>query len=280
MQFNKHLVTIFSLTALLTTSIAGIYSCNKIDESIDEAVDEYLADFYSTGEGGLTIQFQGDKAVIADFGDSDLGTNSSVINEGDVYIKNITRTGPNKWSAEIIKGDYSLNYGGSTHKRLNSVTFEPTDLEVSGDNLSISNPDGWDISWKKSTKPNTNGNGNGNGNGSGAGDTLYNEVIEGDTYDEIIVRFNLSSGYSKLTVMTTETGAYERNSADMFVSKGSDPKITSKLPYTYTADCASIKPNRESEVCTFQNPGSGQWSVMLYGYNTYFWSRLIIIASK
>ncbi len=275
MLFNKRLVTILSLSALLTTSIAGIYSCNKIDESIDEAVDEYLADFYSAGEGGLTIEFDGDEAVIADFGDSRLGTNSSVISVGDVYIRNITRTGTNKWSAEIIQGDYSLT-------KLNSVTFEPTELEVSGDDLHVSNPDGWDIMWKKSTNPNGSGNGtgNGNGNGSGAGDTLYNEVIEGDTYDEMMVRFTLPSGYSKLTVMTTEIGVGEKNSADMFVSKGTDPKITSKSPYSYTADCASIKPNRENEVCTFQNPGAGQWSVLLYGYNTYFWSRLIVIATK
>lgn len=273
MLINKRLITILSLAALLTTSVAGIYSCNKIDESIDEVVDEYLADFYSSGEGGLTIEFTGDEAVIADFGDSHLGTNSSLINVGDVYIKNITRTGPNKWSAEIIQGDY-------LYSKLRSVTFEPTDLEVKGDDLYISNPDGWDISWKKSSNPNGSGNGNGNGNGGGGDDTLYNDVIEGGQGEQKIMRFTLPSGYTKLTFMTVEGGIGEKNSADMFVSQGSDPKVTDNSPYTYTAQCASINPNRAKEFCTFDSPTAGQWSVMLYGFNTYFASRLIIIASK
>ena len=105
-------------------------------------------------------------------------------------------------------------------------------------------------------------------------------MIEGDSQDEIFVRFNIPAGIKTLTVIAAETGPGEKNSADMFVNKGSDPVITSKSPYTYNALCAGTKPNRETEICTFSNPGSGQWSVMLYGYNTYFFSRLMIITNK
>lgn len=156
MSATKRIVTAVSLSALLFAAVAGIYGCKKTDDTIDKVVDSYLKEFYSSGAEGLTIEFIGDEAVIADFGNSYLGSNNSVINVGDIYIKNITRKGPNKWSADIIQGDYTLRY-------LNSVAFESTDLTLDGDNLTISNPDKWDIMWKKASKP----------TGGGSGDKCY-----------------------------------------------------------------------------------------------------------
>jgi len=87
-----------------------------------------------------------------------------------------------------------------------------------------------------------------------------------------------------LTVRTAEFDGSDKNSADMFVRRGSAPIISHTFPpaaaYTYAADCSSIKPNREAELCTFSNPNAGTWYVTLYGYNDYFWSRLIITTTK
>lgn len=124
----------------------------------------------------------------------------------------------------------------------------------------------------QSSKPGTNPTGT-------ITDTIYNQVVSGNNQDQKIVSFNLPSGIKTLTVMTTEYPG-EKNSADLFVRKGQNPVIISNSPYQYTADCASIKPNRENEMCTFSNPESGTWKVMLYGFNIYFDSRLIIMTSK
>jgi hypothetical protein len=259
---------IFTLAA-----IVGISGCDKTDDAIDEVVDSYLKEFYASDKG-LTIEFEGDQATIADFGTSYLGSDRSIIDIGDVYIKNITRTGPNKWSANIIEGTYNLS-------SLKSITYASTTITLDGTKLSFSNPDKWDITWNKTTKPTTGTGGTGTSTTTPTtGDTIYNQVIEGDMYDKKIVRFTIPSGIKTLTVYTCELGSGEKNSADMFVSKGTDPTVTSSSPYTYTAQCASIKPNRERELCVFSNPGSGQWSVLLYGYNTYFFSRLVVVTTK
>jgi len=269
MNYRKRILTVLSLSALLFLAIGGVYSCTKIDETIDEAVDSFLKDFYSSGSD-LTIEFIGDEAIIADFGDSYLGSNPAVIGVGDIYIKNISRTGPNTWSANIIEGDYSLS-------QLNSVSYVPTDITLNGTDLSFSNPDKWDISWKKSKKPVPSNPGTGTG-----GDTIYNKVTDGNVSEGKMHTFNITSGYSKLTFITTEIGVGERNAADLFVSKGTKPTVSGINPYTYAAQCASIKPNRESETCVFTGPSplSGTWYVLLYGYSTYFSTRLIIIGNK
>lgn len=112
-------------------------------------------------------------------------------------------------------------------------------------------------------------------------DTIVNEIINGDQFVPTYFRFNIPEGVKKLTVITTEKeGIWCRNRADLFVSKGVDPKFISWLPYKYTADCASINSNREDELCTFTNPEPGQWSVMLYDHNTFFISQLIAIIEK
>jgi uncharacterized protein YgiB involved in biofilm formation len=96
----------------------------------------------------------------------------------------------------------------------------------------------------------------------------------------MIVRFTVPSGVKKMQVIATELTSADWNTADMFVRKGSDPSVTKTPSYTWTADCGSINNNREDEVCTFSSPGSGQWSVLLFGYNTSFTSTLLVITTK
>ena len=69
------------------------------------------------------------------------------------------------------------------------------------------------------------------------------------------------------------TNAY-RNTAKLFVRRGSAPTVTKTFSYSLLADCFSIKPNRQSQVCVFDNPASATWYLMLFGCNTYFKSLL------
>lgn len=148
---TRNILGILTLSVSLLCMLA-VNSCEKIDSTVDDVVDSYLAELYSSSSG-LTIKIDGDEATITDFGTSYLGNNKSVIDIGDVYIRNIKRTGPAKWSAEIIEGDYYLS-------QLNSVSYVSTDLTVDGKSLSISNPDKWDIMWSETTNPGGGGGGN------------------------------------------------------------------------------------------------------------------------
>ncbi len=70
---------------LLALPLSLSLACsNPIDAGLDFALE-------GTWEGidGLTIEFEGDQAVIADFGDSPLGTNPSVLGIGDPFIDQI-----------------------------------------------------------------------------------------------------------------------------------------------------------------------------------------------
>jgi hypothetical protein len=89
-----------------------------------------------------------------------------------------------------------------------------------------------------------------------------------------------------MVIKTFKSSAAYRNTAEMFVRKGSAPIVNGPKPpcytpaYSLTADCAGTRPNREDEVYTFNNPGSGTWHVVLYGYNTYYSSRLTVSITK
>lgn len=120
----------------------------------------------------------------------------------------------------------------------------------------------------------TGGGGTGGGGTPGTSQVLFSQCVEGNEGDKKIVIINVPANVKKMTIETSEENSCWRNTADMFVRKGSSPTVTKLPTYSWTADCAGIKPNRENESCTFNNPGSGQWYIMLYGYNTYFSSNL------
>ena len=82
-----------------------------------------------------------------------------------------------------------------------------------------------------------------------------------------------------LIVKQSATNEY-RNTADLFVRRGSAPTVTKTPTYSWVADCFGIKPNREDEVCVFDNPASGTWYIMLFGYNTYFSSQLKVTLTQ
>lgn len=132
--------------------------------------------------------------------------------------------------------------------------------------------------------PAATGNGNGNdggGDGTGGTQALFDEVVSGAMYGKKIITFNVPSGTKTLTVKVTENNPNtDRNMADLFVRKGTEPDINHNPPqdftYTWDADCASINSNRADEFCTFSTPGAGKWYAVLYGYNDSFTSRVTI----
>lgn len=131
------------------------------------------------------------------------------------------------------------------------------------------------------------GSGGSTGGGSGGGTTgpvtqfLINQKVEGNRGDKKIFRFTVPSGTKTLEVKISELpNVYYYNTADMGVRYGSDPTVTLSPQYRWVADCAPVKSNREEEVCFFNNPRTGQYSVMLFGYNTHFTSHLTVKITK
>jgi hypothetical protein len=109
---------------LLAVPIAFTFACtNPIDAGLDFALE-------GTWEGidGLTIEFEGDQAVIADFGDSPLGTNPSVLGVGDPFIDQI-ECGEESCTGRIV--DPVIVNGVLEQIGHDAVTIEGDEAELS-----------------------------------------------------------------------------------------------------------------------------------------------------
>jgi hypothetical protein len=264
------------LALFAMTTFAG---CDKIDEEIDKAITKHVILSYETENTPYLVN----------------------VHLSDMTIGSITMdpSYPDKKSGDITIADnmpYTLNIKTSPMTDVYNVTTTPYTGSIPDSmfnasqnkiNVKIDNlvPTVYVNDVKVTTSNNGGGNGGG-GNGGGSGiDTLYSQLITGKMYERKIIRFNVPSGTKTLTVKVTEFDQNtDRNMADLFVRKGNDPIVNHNPPqnydYTWTADCSSINPNRADELCKFDNPASGQWSVLLYGYNADFDSRLIITTTK
>ena len=105
-----------------------------------------------------------------------------------------------------------------------------------------------------------------------------NQCVEGKQGDQKSFKLTLPTNVKKMVIETSEDGGCYLNSADLFVGK-SRPSIISTYPYKWNAEYSSILPNRDKENITITNPPSGEWYVMLYGFNNYFSSNLKITLS-
>ena len=115
-------------------------------------------------------------------------------------------------------------------------------------------------------KPGTSGNGGKSGGGGGTTTTLViDQLIEEDAGDKKFLYFTLPANVKKMEIRTTESNSTYRNSADLFVRRGSASTVTKTPSYSWVADCFRIKPNRKNDVCVFDNPASGTWFIMLFG---------------
>ena len=125
--------------------------------------------------------------------------------------------------------------------------------------------------------------GNGGGINSEDADTIVNLDLSGDVNDLRSTSFNCPAGISNMTIKTicsmgADCSTWNPNYADMFVRYGTAPVVSNvDFNYIWTADCGSILSNNEEEICNFNQPQAGQWHVALFGYNNYFYSKLLVI---
>jgi pre-peptidase len=268
--------------ALLISATFSLSSCEKVselDDDIDELIDQTLGikalteDLSKTSSNfnnieGLTLAGRD--------ASSEIKVNvSSGVPFGYVH-KRYTLSG-SVWSIKTTS--YSGTIGKSYFTNKSTANIVKVSVQNNVPNLTV------------------NGTLVSSGSGSGGGGTsttppppssqiLVDKVLEGEKYAKQTLSFTLPSGVKTMEIRTSESSSAYYNAADMFVRRGSAPVVNGPKPpnntpaYTWTADCHGIKPNREQEVCTFNNPTSGTWYVTLYGYNTYYSSRVTVTITK
>ena len=273
------------LSLALVMSSATLVSCTEDPSDVD--IEDVITDLVLEGRWeartGLVIEFNADgHAIVVKFGDSVLGTNSSVFDIGDTFIRNITRVDHNTWSAEVLDTETTWSDFTPSHQRLVSYTWTTGELEINEhtDNLYVGGYT-WDFDWERleGTLPPPDDD---DDDDTPSADIvlLYNKMLEGDNNSSTFFTITVPSGTKKLVVETFEEDQWGHNLGDLFVSRGQRPAVHGEEPYRWTADCASVKPNREREVCSFNNPPAGTWHILLYGYHAYYSTSLKATISK
>jgi hypothetical protein len=110
--------------SLLNLTLIYFASCKKISDPIadlkDKIINAYWADF-----NNLTIQIEDGEGYVVDFGTSNLGSNPSVFSPEKPFLKNISRTDRDSWTADVVKPTFD-NQG-----KLNGITYEPVSINMS-----------------------------------------------------------------------------------------------------------------------------------------------------
>ncbi|RYD80992.1 MAG: hypothetical protein EOP53_07255 [Sphingobacteriales bacterium] len=130
--------------------------------------------------------------------------------------------------------------------------------------------------WGGSKNPTGNAGG---GGGTGEKIEMYNEVLSGDKNESVYFKFNMPPNVKHVEIRTQETpGKATRNSANLYVKKYVKPRVTQTQSYDleHDADYVSQSNNREQDAVNVNNPPSGEWHVLLFNYESFFESNLII----
>lgn len=114
------------------------------------------------------------------------------------------------------------------------------------------------------------------GTGTGGTQELKNTRVEGNSGGKSYVDFTLTKNAKNLVIKTTELSNADLNMADVFVSRSTTPTVTSNYPYVFKADYSHTSGNRGEKVITIKNAQAGDWHIMLYGFNSYYWSWVIV----
>lgn len=250
------------MTLAVLTIIISQSSCEKVDEALDYALN--FEGVFANSNGN-----QIELTTESNFGSgkfTKIGTGMGSTTVGDQICYSMQRVNDNTW-----KGSVRESAGGY----FNFWTGGEITMTNNGNLLTIT-PNG-NPSYTY-TKVSSSGSG---GTGSNT-EILVNQCVSGNVGDKKIISFTVPSNATKMEIKTFEEAGTcgDRNAADLFVRKGSNPTITATVPYTWVADCASINPNRQDEICVFNSPSPGSWSVMLFGYNTFFASKLKVTIWK
>ncbi|MBW7914017.1 MAG: hypothetical protein H3C54_10060 [Taibaiella sp.] len=210
----------FLLLAAYAVVFAG---CKKsVDETLDEAFEEYILGGLYENSMGLQIEIDNDQAVIAGFTRSShsLNQDPSTITIGDTYIRNIKKTGTDKWEGEVVKTKLNM-----LTQKLSITGWENTVITVNGSRAGIELSNTHDMA----IEGRFTGGGNGGGNGSTT-DTVYKQQLSGKTYEQVPITYTPPAGTKSMTIRSTEASSADINTADMFVRKGLAPKIVHTYP--------------------------------------------------
>lgn len=258
-------------TALMVTIAMLIFqiSCNKVDDAIDSALS-FEGLFASVNGNEVKLELGAANLGVGTF--TKVGT-SPGISVGDVFCSDMRRIDDNTWEGIVRE-----TQGGT----FNFLTGGKIGISINDNRLYVSPNGKPTYTYTKISGTGSTGSGGSGTGGTGGSSTqiLVNQCVGGSNGDKKTVTFTVPTNVKKMEIVTFEEAGCDRNAADLFVSKGSAPTITSTTPYRWVADCASIKPNRENETCVFNNPPSGSWTVLLFGYNTFFQSKLKITITK
>lgn len=276
-KFSKKTICIIALLSFI--SFSSCEALDELDDSVDETLDEML------GISALSEDLNKTSSnynVISDI----------VVNNKLVSSSEIKTTLPSSVPVSFTKKRYTLSGSvWSISSSSYSGTVPRSMFNKSSNVVKIVTQNNAPTVYINNASVNlgsgSGGSGTGGTGGTGTTETkLVEKDVEGKTYELKTFSFTVPSGVKTMVVKTTEPTGAHRNMADLFVRKGSapivaGPKAPSYLPkYSWTADYNSIAPNRESDVCTINNPQSGTWYVGLYGYNDSFNSRVTITIKK
>ncbi|WP_299986515.1 PPC domain-containing protein [uncultured Pontibacter sp.] len=247
----------------------GLNSCELINDAFEEALD-FEGIFESPD--GMVIEAIGDNAYILKVGKTtQLG--KTTLRVGNPFMVGVKyRKSSEDWSA--------ITYTSQGEAEEHGFSYDGNSIYVYHGPLALRN-------WARTnTRPSTGGSTPSTGTPStgtptGGNITLLDvKNIEGALNSTKTYKITVPSGTKKLEVVLSglETGG--RPLSDLFVRRGQAPVINRSNGYSWTADCASVNPNYDDEVCIFNNPSSGEWYLTVYGYHAYWGANLKAVITK
>lgn len=113
---------------------------------------------------------------------------------------------------------------------------------------------------------------------STGGTVLLSQVLDGNRDSQTFYTVTVPSGTKRLEVKMVNNDQYARSMGDLFVRLGSRPSVSRTPTYSWAADCSSVNPNFEDELCVFPRSGSGvtpgTYHIMVFGYHAYYGAKL------
>jgi len=257
MKFSLNLIRTLASCMLVIIFISTFSGCKKISETIEEVWEGYWAGVFDLGEG-WQVELEGERATFVT-----AGTNKIGIKAGDSFTIGMIKTGNNKWRGYVREAN------GFGFLVLGNAEIVDNKLKIT--------PDGYTPYTINKGVKNTGGGTNTGGGLASTAQVLFEQKVDGEKGDKKIFKITVPTGVKQMEIRTTEVaGVYYFNVADLFVRRGSDPTVTLTPKYSWTADWFSVNSNREDEVCSITNPPAGVYHIMLYGYNSYFTSQLVV----
>lgn len=238
-------------------------------------------------ESGLTLELKAGVATIRALGSSDIGL-KGLMKIGEEFVKSVVRQGPDRWTGYIA----TVNNFIKNDPNSLVVFWENGSATIQNKVLSITDGAGKvrtfkyiGASWTApapSTPP-APSPAPGTQAPSPApvapapGDKVQSALnLEGARKSKRVFNIDIAPGTTFLQVTLSEA-AGGRQLADLFVRRGAEAVIIDEpQPYSWTADCAKVEPNRITEVCTFNNPPAGRYFITVYGYHEYWGADLKI----